>query len=138
MPSLSPPRAPKKPNGLGPPGPSPLFFCVLLVVAVAAVAAFLAGNSEVADSNLIYKLIVGGIVLAVGYAVVAVLWFAWHRRTVKRLGVGPASGEAPDQPAQREVTARDHEVQEFMETTTDAVQDLDDRLREQEERPKDG
>jgi hypothetical protein len=126
---LSPPEPP---GGTEPsPGPNPLFWGTVGAIALGAIAAVSAGGEhKVAESNLVYRLIVGGIVLAIGYSVVAILWYAWHRKTLQRLGVGPASGEAPHQ--REEVTKRDEEIQEFMETTTDAVADLEIRLTEQE------
>jgi hypothetical protein len=67
---------------------------------------------------------------------VVILWLAWHRRTLKKLRIGPASGEAPDAVTEEEL-ARDDEVQHFMDATTDAVQDLDERLQKREERDSD-
>jgi hypothetical protein len=100
---------------------------------LAALAAALAGSKpEVVESNFIYRLIVFGITFAIAYVVVAIFWYAWQRKTLQKLGVGPASGEAPSQEA--EVTKRDQEVQAFMETTTDAVENLEQRLQEQEQR----
>ena len=95
------------------------------------VAAASAGDAEIVSSNLVYRLVVGMIVFGVAYALIAVLWHAWHRKTLQKGGVGPASLEAPDQTV--EIRTRDAEVQEFMETATDVVDDLEKRLRKQEE-----
>jgi hypothetical protein len=128
VPRLSPPQH----RATAEAGPNPLFWGTVGAVALGAVAAALAGGQpRIAESNLLYRLVVGGIVLAIAYGVVAILWFAWHRKTLQKVGVGPASGEAPDQDI--EVTKRDDDIQEFMETTTEVVADLEDRLRKQEE-----
>jgi type VI protein secretion system component VasK len=135
MARLSPPKPPGRQEP--PPGPNPLFVASVIAVIIAVLAALLAGDSKVVHSNLVYRLIVGGIVFAVIYSVVAILWHAWHRKTLQKFGVGPASGEAPEQPVAKEISARDQDVQEFMETTTDAVEDIDKRLQEQEEKDED-
>jgi predicted ABC-type sugar transport system permease subunit len=73
--------------GLGRPGPNPLFFGVLVAVGLGGAAAAVASDkTTVVHSNLVFRLIVGGIMAAVAYGVVAALWFAWHRRTFAKLG----------------------------------------------------
>ena len=128
-------RAP--PVRVAEPGPNPLFWGSVVVLVPAVVAALLAGGAEVLQSNLVYRLLVGGITFAVGYGVLAVLWHAWHRRTLAKLGIGPAIAEAPEQPPPEEISARDREIQQFMEETTNAVADLDVRLSKHEERRAD-
>ena len=118
--------------GEGPVGPNPLFFGVLGAIALGVVAAVLAGDAKVLQSNLVYRLIVGGVTTTIAYGVVAILWFAWHRLTLERLGVAGANAQAPAQ--QAEITARDQEVGEFLERTTEVVEDLDERLGRLEDR----
>jgi hypothetical protein len=110
-----------------------LFFGVLLAALLALGAGIDADNhSEIVDSNLLYRLIVGAIVFAILYAAAVIGWLAWHRRTLKKLNVGPAGGETPDQATGGEISARDEEIKEFMETTTKVVAELDARLSELE------
>jgi hypothetical protein len=118
-----------QPPGLGPPGPNALFFAVCAAVLLGLLAGvFAGGQDEIARSNLVYRLVVGSIVFAVVYAVVVILWLAWHRRALKKLNVGPAGGETPDQSTGAEIAGRDEEIKEFMETTTNAIENLDERL----------
>lgn len=122
-----------RPPGLGPPGPNPLFFGVLLSLLLGTlVGAFAGEGNRVAGSDLLYHLSVGGVAAAAFYAVVVVLWLAWHRRALKKLNLGLGSGETPGQDTAGEVTARDEEIKEFMETTTAAIEDLNSRLPKQE------
>src|SRR3954451_8048248 len=86
----------RRPPALGPPGLNPLFWGVVLSLACGGVAGALAGDATILHSNLLFRLVVGGAVTAVAYAVVVVLWLAWHRRTLKRFGAAGANAEAPD------------------------------------------
>jgi hypothetical protein len=117
----------QRPPGLGPPGPNPLFFAVLAALVVAVIAGIAAGDNEIVSSNLVYRLVVGGIVLAVLYGVIAIVWLAWHRRVLKRLNVAGTGAEAPGQETAAELSARDEEIKEFMDTTTKAIEELDSR-----------
>ena len=112
------------PPGLGRPGFNPLFLGVLIAVLLALIAGLEAGNDELLKSNLVYRFVVGGVVCAVLYAVVTVSWLAWHRRVLKRLNVAGTGGETPDQGTAQELSDRDEEIKEFMETTTKAIGEL--------------
>jgi hypothetical protein len=112
---------------------NPLFLAVCGALIVGLVAGLLAGDEhELVYSNLVYRLAIGGIVAALLYGVVVVVWLAWHRRALKRLNLGPAGAETPDQSTEAEVSARDEEVTEFMNWATTAIDDLDKRLRDLE------
>lgn len=118
------------PPGLGPPGLNPLFLAVV-VAAVCGVAAGIGadGKAELVDSNLVYRMAIGAMVLAILYAVIAIAWLAWHRRVLKKLNVGAVGGETPDQATATEITSRDDEINEFMETTTKAIAELYERTK---------
>ena len=118
----------QRPPGLGPPGPNPLFFGVIAALVLGIVAGLIAGGEhEVVQSNAVYRLVVGAIVFVVFYGVVAALWLAWHRRTFKKVSVAGAGAEAPSQETAGEVSKRDEEIKDFMETTTEAIEELDAR-----------
>ena len=121
-----------RPPGLGQPGPNPLFFAVVAAVVVAVIVGIAAGDDEIVGSNLVYRLVVGGIALAVLYGAIAMVWLAWHRRVLKRLSVAGTGGEAPDQETASEISARDEDIKEFMDTTTKAIEELDSRSRPDE------
>jgi hypothetical protein len=121
-------QEPRKPQGLGPPGPNPLFFGVTGAIGAGLLAAVTSsGTKTLIGSNLVSRLAVGLIVFGVAYAVVAALWFAWHRRTFKGVH-GPGFGaDAPDQ-IDAETNARDEKIAAFMETTTAAIDELNARV----------
>jgi hypothetical protein len=114
----------QRPPGLGPPGLNPLFIAVLAATIVALLAGLTAGDAELLQSNLIFRFVVGGVVLAILYGVIAVTWLAWHRRLLKRLNIGAAGGETPDQESAKEISQRDEEIKDFMDTTTNAIEEL--------------
>lgn len=121
------PRPSKPPRaGLGPAGFNPLFVGVLLASVVAVIAGAKAGDHTLLGSGIVFHLVVGGITFAVLYGLVALLWLAWHKRLIQKVGVGPASGEAPtDQSTEEEwADTRDAEIETFMETTTKAIDEL--------------
>lgn len=121
-----------KSSGLGPPGPNPLFFGVLLALIVGVAAAVEgSGTKSVLGSNLVFRIVVGGISFVVAYGIVAALWFAWHRRTFKGVNLAGVGAQAPEQ-LESETTARDDEIAEFMRATTAAIDDLNRRMNEVE------
>jgi hypothetical protein len=118
-----------KPAGLGPPGLNALFVGVCGAVIIGVVAGASSSNTKkVLGSNVVFRLVVGGIVFAIAYAAVAALWFAWHRRTFKGLHLGGIGADAPAQDVDSETAARDQDIAAFMETTTEAIADLSARL----------
>jgi hypothetical protein len=69
----------KVPQGLGDPGPNPLFFAVLAGIALAVAAALAAGDDAPAaalHSNLVFRIQVGAIAALAAYAIAAALWLA--------------------------------------------------------------
>lgn len=118
----------RRPSGLGPSGPNPLFFGVLLALAIGAVAGAVSSSSKtLLASNLVFRFVVGGVAFGVTYVVVAAIWFAWHRRTFKGIRLAGSGADAPEQ-LDSETDARDDEITEFMEKTTEAIDDLNRRL----------
>lgn len=115
-------------SGLGPSGPNPLFFGVLLALALGIVTGLEGGNRKtLLASNVVFRLAVGMVAFAVVYLVVAALWFAWHRRTFKGIRLAGSGADAPEQ-LESETNARDEEIAEFMQNTTAAIEDLNARL----------
>jgi hypothetical protein len=117
-----------RPPGLGPPGPNPLFFGVVVALAIGVVAGVTSsGTKTLLGSDLVFRLAVGGIAFVLTYVVVAAVWFAWHRRTFKAIHLAGAGADAPEQ-IESETNARDDDIAEFMETTTAAIEELNARL----------
>lgn len=110
------------------PGLNSLFVGVVACVAVGGLAAGFAGESELLHSNIVFRIVVGGVVAAICYAVVAALWLGWHRKLIAKLGIGVANLETGQAETEKEVTARDLEVAEFMGTTTNAIEELKRRV----------
>jgi hypothetical protein len=102
---------------------------VLVVVAVGAVVAALAGDATLLRSNVVFRVVVGLVVAAGLYVVVVALWLAYHRKTFRSVGAAGATAEIPDP---SEVKVRDEEIAEFMRATTEGLADVDRRLRELE------
>ncbi len=117
--------------GLGRPGPNPLFFGVIAAIALGVVVAASTGDAKLLHSNLVFRVVVGGIVSAVAYGAVAAIWFAYHRRTFQSLNVAGSGAQAPDQGTAEDLRARDEELKEFMETATDALAELVDRVEDE-------
>jgi hypothetical protein len=115
------------------PGPNPLFFGILAAVAAGLILGAAAGDGRVLESNLLFRVVAGAAGFAVAYLVVAALWLGWQRRLFKRVHVATSGVDMPDDAVQREVTARDREVSEFMGATTKAVEELDRRVTNLEE-----
>lgn len=116
--------------GLGPAGFNPLFGAVLVGTIVSAIAGFTAGKHELLHSRTVFHLAVGGITFLIVYAVIALLWLAWHRRLVQKIGLAGASGEVPEnQETVEELTdTRSDEITEFMATSTDTFEQIERRL----------
>lgn len=57
-------------------------------------------TGTILGSNLVYRLTVGAAVIAFLYGVIAILWWAWCRRTFKAMTVAGSGIEAPDQEVQ--------------------------------------
>jgi hypothetical protein len=114
------------------PGPNPLFFGVLAVVALGILAGALAGDGTLLNSNLVFRIAVGGAVAGAGYIIVVVAWLAWHRRTMTKFGFAGQTMEAGASPETLEITERDLEVAQFMGTATEAIDELRRRVEELE------
>jgi hypothetical protein len=111
------------------PGPNPLFFGVLVAVAVGVLVGSAAGDGRVLESHALFRIVVGGAAFVVAYLVVAALWLGWQRRLFKRVHVAAGGVDMSDDDAvRREVTARDREISEFMGHTTKAMEELDRRV----------
>jgi hypothetical protein len=82
------------------------------------------------SSNLVFRILVGSIAAAVWYAAVGALYLAWHQRLFRRFGAAGANVEPPAQETAEEISARDHEIHEFMATTTRVVEDLSAQVKE--------
>lgn len=129
MPDSHPPTPPPRP-GLGPAGVNPLFLGVLIGALVSAYAGFRAAKHEILHSVLVFHLVVGGIAFVVIYGVVALLWLAWHRRLIQKIGVAGASGETPENQESVDELAdeRSDDIKEFMATSTDTFEKMEKRL----------
>jgi hypothetical protein len=124
-----PPDKHPAPQGLGPPGSNPLFWGVLLAVVLGLVAALRVDpqTPKVAlESEFLFRLIVGLAVAFVAYWVAAALWLAWHRTLFRRIGLGNASMETPEQ--QQALTERDQKLSEFVETAPETLAGLAEQV----------
>ena len=75
-------------------------------------------------STLVFRLEVGAIAALASYLATAALWLAWHRTLFQRVGLGGAGAEPPAP----EVQQRDSKLEQFMEETTEALQNHTERL----------
>lgn len=90
----------KVPQGLGQPGPNPLFFAMLVALCLGSLAGATAGDgapSAALRSNLVFRIEVGAVAALTAYWAAAALWLAWHRTLFRRMGVGTAGVESPEQ-----------------------------------------
>ena len=129
----------KVPQGLGQPGPNPLFFAVAAGLVLGAIGGLSAGDNAPAaalHSNLVFRIQVGAIVALVAYWSAAALWLAWHRTLFQRMGLGATGLEPPEQ--KEAIEERDTKVEEFMARTTETLQDLVTRVEQLEKRPDSG
>lgn len=120
-------------QGLGPPGPNPLFFGILLGLALGLTAGLAVEPEDPAaalESEFVFRLVVGLAVAMISYWAAAALWLGWHRRLFQRFGVGSATAEAPAQ------QARDESIGAFVEETTEALDKLEQQVAKLEEKSR--
>lgn len=122
----------------GEPGFNPLFVGVLLAVVLGVIAGLFAGDSTLLRSNLVFRFVVGGVVAAIAYAIIAALWLAWHRQLVKKLGIAGQNFEPGNPAKEAEVRNRDLEVAEFMGASTEATEELKRRVEALEDESERG
>lgn len=78
--------------------PHPFFYAFLVALVLGFVASLFAGSAAPAyalHSNIVYRAEIGGVVLALGYAVSIIGWLAWHGRAL-RVELGPATIDPAD------------------------------------------
>lgn len=117
------------PQALGPPGPNPLFFGVVLSIGFglwAALGVDPRTPQASLDSVLVFRLQVGVAVALVGYCATGALWLAWRRTLYRRVGVGGGALEPPEKKQAEE--ERDDKIGEGLARTADALDGLRERV----------
>jgi len=82
------------------------------------------------DSNLIYRIEIGAVLVGFAYAILVTLWLAWRGEIFTKFSVGPAGAEAGDsfESAADDLDILRDEVQQLSEEVSTALVALTERL----------
>ena len=112
-----------------------LFFIVLALFLGGIAAAIWVADSGrtpgyALDSNLIYRIEIGAVLVGFAYAILVTLRLAWRGEMFTKFSVGPAGAEAGDsfESAADDLDILRDEVQQLSEVVSSALVALDERL----------
>jgi hypothetical protein len=115
--------------------PHPFFFAFVAAVVLGAIASGFAGGDApgyALHSNLVYRLEVGGVVLAFAYVLAVAGWLAWQGRAM-RVELGPAVVDPSAATGLDEAASGFEEletkVSSQLEEFGGAFEDIEDRLK---------
>jgi hypothetical protein len=120
-------------------GPHAFFWVTCAILALGLLAAGTAGSrapSFALLSEVVYRIEIGAVVVAVSYGVAVMLWLAWHGRTLRRVelpGIGALETPVADlDAAARDVQALATGAAERLDGHDAAIAELDLRLADLE------